>query len=237
MAKITKQPGIGALYTFTEYFYSLFMTNFYFLLCNILFILALFTFDIRTETLIVYTIAAIPIGPSLAALFACMGKLIRDKEITPTPCFFNAYRENFKASMKLWSVVLLTLFLLLVDVNLSSNSSRLTVIRPVLIGLIFLVSIVSIRAFSILSRFEMNLKDLIAVSIYYFAKKLPKTIISILVVVGIFYFSLYVFNYALLFSFSLSCFIIMFNDKAMFAELEDKQSDQTDSSDETDSIL
>lgn len=212
----------GLVYNVTNYIYWLFLCNFYFLLCNILFIFVFFTTDTKLENLLIYTISLIPFGPAATALCASMGKIARDKDINPTSYFFKSYKDNFWQSIKLWSVELFVLFILAVDMQYFSINSSLSLFIPLLLGLAIFVLIIGLYIFPILSRFSMRSRDILKISIYYLYRKIHITILNACVVVASLFLMEKLSSYYLLFSASLSCFLIMLNLKPVLTEMEER---------------
>lgn len=118
---------------------------FYFLILNILFIVSnitLFTFlfGIGISSIGMYYplffLCLLPLGPSLCAMFYCMDKLIKNKDIYPFKEYIKAYKKNFLSSITISFVQLGILFMLTTNLKFFSDKNlALTCI----FGVIFLV--------------------------------------------------------------------------------------------------
>lgn len=180
------------LYDTLNYIYYLIGLNICFLLSNILFIIAIFIVKLEFQNTIFFIGALIPTGPSITALFSVIGKFIREKDISPFKDYIEAYKVNFRDSMKIWSIQLILITIVVIDVRLmivSKNVILVTLFKP-LIFISGLAVSISIYLYAILSRFKLKMKDLIKVSVIYTFKKLPLSIISLFVLLGAIWFAL-----------------------------------------------
>ncbi|MGL4911638.1 MAG: YesL family protein [Romboutsia sp.] len=178
------------LYDTLNYVYYLLGVNICFILSNILFIIALSIIKLEFQNTLIFIISLIPTGPSITALFSVIGKFIREGDISPFKDYFKSYKLNFKQSMKIWVIQLLIIVVMVIDIRymiISKNFVLLALFKPLLFigGIIFSISI---YLYAILSRFELKTKDLIKLSVIYTFKKLPLSIINILLVLGLVYF-------------------------------------------------
>lgn len=202
---VTDKP----LYIITKYIYYFFITNFYFVVCNILFFIVFILVDFVYENILLYYITLIPMGPSITALLSTMGKLAREKEVSPTSNYFKAYKANFLSTMKYWLIQLTIIFILLIDFNYSTNHSN--ILSPVFLILLIVSLFIMLYAFPIISRFEVKLKNLFIISIYSNFKYFKTTLInaSTLIAFGFIFFTFP--SVSFLFASSLIGFFIMFN--------------------------
>jgi len=215
---MTEKP----LFIIANHIYVIFLTNIYFIASNVLF-LFLYTFvEIRSAGILILFITLLPIGPSIGALLYSMGKLVREKEISPTRDFFQGYKKNFKISLLFWLAQLLMLTVLIT--NLHQNELELHAILAIFFFiLIFFLFLVSCYGFAILSRFEMKLKDLYVLSIYYIFKYWKRTLLNLFG--GIFALLLYI-QFPVISIFFLASgigWMLMSNLKSVLAGLEEGQ--------------
>jgi len=197
------------VYTIMKYLYYFLITNFYFVLCNILFFSAFYLVDFTFENILLFFVTLIPMGPSVTALFSTMGKLVRHKEINPTSEYFKAYKSNFLITMKYWTIQLTIIIILLIDVYYSTSNDN--ILSPFFLILLLICLFVMLYAFPIISRFEVNIKNLFIISIYSNFKFPKATLLNIssLIAFGIIYISLP--SISSLFSISLLAYFIMYN--------------------------
>ncbi|MBZ9606805.1 DUF624 domain-containing protein [Clostridium estertheticum] len=226
MANLKRKFCEGPIYTITNYIFWFFLGNLYFLLLNIplLFILiALFSNDSNTIPqgfISIILICCIPIGPAATALLSVMGKLIREKDINITKDFFKAYKVNFFQSLFFWSLEIIILSILFIDIKLVISSSYpkfLTVFIFIVVAFIFSMSL---YVFPIISRFYLSTKDILKTAAYYTIRKFHITILnlaSFLVVILIFF---KVSTFILVFISSIICYLIMFYQQKILSEIE-----------------
>lgn len=206
------------IYTIPNYIYSFLLTNIYFLLSNILFIIVYLFMYLTPETTLFLFISLIPLGPSIGALLYSMGKLVREKEISPTKDYFTGYTKNFKLSFIFGLIQLIFIFVLMINSYIMGEQSILSTFYLVLMALVL---IIGCYGFPILSRFDIAFKNLYLVSIYSVFKYWKRTLINI---VGI-ALSLWLYIvYPVLSIFLLTSglgFLLMFNLKNILKQLED----------------
>ncbi|WP_160692194.1 DUF624 domain-containing protein [Clostridium sp. C2-6-12] len=218
------------LYSISNYVIAFVLSSAYTTICNTLLILfAIFT-AISPDIFSVFLcfIALIPLGPSLGALYSTTGKIIREKDIYFSSYFWNTYKTNFLSNIKLWMTELILITILFIDFQYFYLNSPGNGIYMIFIALIVISIIVGFYAFAINSRFELKLKDLIVLSLYYTIKKFPVTILKVAVIILSYYVLRYVSIVLLSFIPTVICIIFYFYDKAIFAELENKFLSNTD---------
>ncbi|WP_241426053.1 DUF624 domain-containing protein [Clostridium beijerinckii] len=193
-------------------------------ICNILLILFLILTALSPNnfSLSLLFICLIPLGPSLGALYSTIGKIIRERDIYFSSIFWNSYRKNFLSNIRLWLTELIIITIFFIDfkyfyVNMPQSGIH------VVIALLMAISIViGIYAFSINSRFEIKLKDLLILSLYFMMKKFPTTILKIVVLVLMYYLLKSVSIICLIFVPGIICTIFAYYDKDIFQEVENK---------------
>ncbi|KRG08894.1 YesL family protein [Lederbergia galactosidilytica] len=219
MAKpVTDRPA----YIMMKYLYNFFMTNLYFILCNLLFFIVFYLADFVFENILLFYITLIPMGPAITAVLSTMGKLVREKDIQVTRDFFKAYTLNFWPTMKYWFIQLTILLILAIDIGYSTNHSN--IFSPVFFILMIVCVFIMIYAFPIISRFEVKLKNLFIVSIYSNFKYFKATLLNI-TSIGAFVIIYWNFpSISFLFSISLIGYFVMLNLQQPLKDLEMKMS-------------
>lgn len=214
--------GEGVLFGVTNHIYALFMTNIYFVLSNIICLFFFMTLEPAFSNITIYFLALMPTGPTISALFYSIGKLIREKELSPLNDFFHGYKINFKDTMKFWLPLLVVLYILIVDLhyfnsNLSTINNVLSVVF--LIGII-LIMIISINAFLISAGYKFRLKDIWKLSVYYSFMKVKITLGNISIVIITLFLLSVTSNFLILFIASLLCYAFMINSKGLFEDIQ-----------------
>lgn len=214
-----KQSTDTLFYKITQYIYYFFSLNFFFLLCNSLFLFALLTIPLSISNILVFALALIPTGASITGLFYTMGKLNRDKSISPAIDFFKSYKTNFKQSTLYWLLFLLISVILVVDILFVIERGWL--VLTVISLVIFLIVILSaIYAFTLLSRFEVTFRNLVLFSVYLVFKYKRTTLSHALYIFAFSLIGYGFFRYALFFIFSVSAFYFMRNNEGIMEKLK-----------------
>ncbi|SER51233.1 Uncharacterized membrane protein YesL [Gracilibacillus ureilyticus] len=222
---VTERP----LYIAIQYIYYFLMTNIHFMLANLLFVLSFIIFELTLANMIIFYFALIPAGPALAALYAVMGKLTREKEISPAKDFWNYYRKNFFISIKYWLLKWTILAMLLID--LQYTNAQLKWLTPVIVILLVIFLLIMLYAFPVLTRFEVKVKNLWLVSIYSNFKFFKTTLINLSTFVSLFIIYMFAPGIAIWFCMSIAAFFIMFNMRKPLETME-KELANPSSSDE-----
>ncbi|BCZ45134.1 hypothetical protein psyc5s11_12010 [Clostridium gelidum] len=212
------------IYTISNYIINFFLSSVYLSICNILLILFfIFTaIDPRNFSLLLLFICLIPLGPSLGALYSTIGKIIREKDIYFSSYFWSSYKNNFVSYLKLWLIEIILLTILFIDFQYFYLNMPEKGIHIIFVVLIIISLVIGFYTFPINSRFEIKLKDLFIISIYYMIKKFPTTILKIAVIILIYYLSNKISIIFLIFIPNIICFIFFYYDKSIFTELETK---------------
>lgn len=212
------------IYTIPNYILGLIQSSFYFGICNILLILFFIITNLFPDqfNILLFVICLIPLGPSLGALYPTISKIIREKDIYFASYFWRYYKSNFRSYLKLWSVHLGLITLFSIDFEYFYINSPETNLHIIFVVLLILSVLINLYSFSINSRFELKLKDLFVLSIYYMIKKFPITILKVSVIFFAYYLSNNISILLLFFMPSIICYIFFYYDKKIFEEIENR---------------
>ena len=131
-------------------------------------------------------IPIITIGPALAAKYDVAMRIVRKEEPTIFRPFFRAFKNNFKQSIIIWSVLLVACFLLFIDWNWIfqngiGNVSPFYLMAAIITTLI--VSFIIMTIFPIIARFQVTIREAFKTSVLfsmvYFLGLLSVSIISV----------------------------------------------------------
>lgn len=212
------------IFTAFNYIAWFVLANLYFLASNILFIgyNIIFRIHMSANISLLFFITLIPMGPSLTALCASMGKIIREKDINITSYYIKSYKINFKQSLQVWCIELGILFISYINLNLSTNGGVLSQFTILFISICVFVMVMGIFIFPIISRFDFKTIDVIKIAFIYSIKKIHITVINMIVLlIGVFFIYILPGVVFLCLS-SLICFVIMFNNKGIISEIENE---------------
>ncbi|MEH6992160.1 DUF624 domain-containing protein [Neobacillus drentensis] len=214
--------GEGILFGVTNHIYALFMTNIYFVLSNIICLFFFMTLEPAFSNITIYFLALIPTGPAITALFYSIGKLIREKELSPLHDFIHGYKINFKDTMKFWLPLLLVLYILIVDLQyFNSTPSTINNVLSVIFAIgIILTMVISMNVFLIIAGYKFRFKDLWKLSVYYSFMKVKITFGNISIVIITLFLISVTTNFLLLFIASLICYAFMLNSKGLLEDIQ-----------------
>jgi uncharacterized membrane protein YesL len=214
--------GEGLLFGVTNHIYALFMTNIYFVLSNIICLFFFMTLEPTFSNISIYFLALIPTGPAITALFYSIGKLIREKELSPLHDFIHGYRINFKDTMKYWLPLLLVLYILIVDLQYFNSTPSIinSVLSIVFLIGIILTIVISMSAFLIIAGFKFRFKDLWKLSVYYSFIKVKITFGNISIVIITLFLISVTSKFLLLFIASLICYAFLLNSKGLLEDIQ-----------------
>jgi len=218
-----REFGQGTLFTFTNYVYWLFLTNFYFILTNVIFIFFFMTLVPTFSNIIIYFLALIPSGPAITALCYSMDKLVRTKELSPTRDFFYGYKTNIKGTFSVWLVILIVYFILLIDLQYFRNSP--TEMGQILSIVIFVLSlmwtIISLNAMIINSKFKFRIRDLFKLAVYYSFRKFKSTIGGVLILFIFGFLTTVTTDFLVIFVSSLIGYFMMLNSREILLDIQE----------------
>src|SRR5699024_6327359 len=120
--------------------YLFMVVIFYVVFLNIFFLFFYFTLVPVFSNIIIYFLALIPTGPSIAALYYSISKIIHEKDLSPTKDFFYGYKINFKDALKLWLPLLAIIFILILDIQYFNAEQ--TVMNQIQGGIILVILLV-----------------------------------------------------------------------------------------------
>ncbi|WP_251549787.1 YesL family protein [Neobacillus muris] len=220
--KQTNMFGEGKFFGIANLIYGLLMTNIYFVFSNILFLFFFMALQPSISNLTIYFLALIPTGPAISALFYSLGKLIREKELSPLRDFFYGYKINFKDTLKFWLPFLAVLFILLVDLHYFNSKGS---ILYLILSVVFLVAIIvllvlTLNAFLINAGFVFRTKDLWKLSVYYSFKKRKVTFGNIGIVIITLFLSAVTTDFLVVLAASLIGYVFLVNSKDLLEDIQ-----------------
>ena len=220
MRQFTDKP----IYAIGNYVYSFFTVNLLFILFNPLFFFLYLFVPLETSHSLVVFVSMITMGPAFGAVFYAMGKLMREKEISPVADFWRGYRMNFSLSIKYWLAQLVVLFILFTNTYYIWGTGQFSVFFLFFIVLMVAMLSINLYAFPILSRFEMTPKNLWIYATLYVFKYWRLTLFNLTTLVA---FYLIYFQFPVLgslFLISLTAYFILYNGRKVWEQMEeDKQ--------------
>ena len=220
--------GEGPIFTITNYIIWLFLGNLYFFILNLPLLYAIIVIISSGSNRFpegfgtIFALCCIPIGPAATALFSVMGKLVREKEVNITKDFFKAYKTNFLQSIFLGSMGILIIILILFDIKIIILYRYPSFIITILYAVIIFIAILGLYAFPLISRFYLKSKDVLKLSVYYAVIKIHITILNVCSFVIVGFIFLKTTSFIVLFISSIICYLIMFYEKNIIIEMEEK---------------
>jgi len=193
------------------------------MLSNIPFLYITFFTNVDFGTLGLILLSLIPTGPALGAVFYTMGKLEREKEISPLADYIKGYKQNFRVALLYWIPQLLLLFIFFNNYYYITRTGNFSVFILLNVCLIIFVLALNLYAFPILVRFEMTLKNLWIISCLYFFKHWKSTFLNMTTLLS---FAIIYFQFpfiTLLFLASILPYFVMRNLRKLLEEMESKK--------------
>ncbi|MCI9069141.1 DUF624 domain-containing protein [Clostridium sp.] len=216
--------NIQKILNFFNYVFYFFVLNLVFLFFNIPLLSFIFLIGISNiETCLpLFLITLIPFGPSITMLIYCMGKLIKNKDLDLVSDIKLSLKLNFRQAFFVWSLELLIIFIL--NVNIKFFSKYSVILSGIFLLISLMILFISPYIYVLISRFSMNTKDIVKNSIIL---TFTRPIISIANILSII-FTLILFEISpgttFLFIGSILAFLISYCNKFLLSELENKAS-------------
>jgi len=220
-----KEFGEGTIYTIVNYIWWFLLGSFYFAVTNIMFIITWFGTSAQQvpQFNVITIISLLPAGPALVALLSAMGKLVREKDIDMTKEFFKAYKKSFFEALFYWSIFIVALSILYVDIILVNTKMEIGVVKIFLLAMMFLIISMMFYVFPIITRFYFKIRDVLRISFYMSIKKINATILNWACLIGISYVYIKTSNPVLfIFFWSILAYLIMLNEKSILEQVEEK---------------
>jgi len=138
---------------------------------------------------ILLCIPIITIGPATTALYYTSVKVLRGERGYIMGEFFRSFKLNFKRAAIIGLILTVAAAILALDIfaamnHYLDNAKVNSILYGVYIALAILVLSISIYIFPLLSRFDMNIKQLFKASAFMALRHLPSTICMVVVFVG-----------------------------------------------------
>lgn len=106
-----------------------------------------------------FVIAMLPVGPALSAAIYGLRAWSLSPDLSPARALWRGYKLNFRDTMKWWTVVVAVSTVLLVNVAFADAVAFGSVLRPVGIVLLVLISVWSAHVLIIASLFSFRSRD------------------------------------------------------------------------------
>lgn len=224
-----REYGEGTIFTISNYFFVFLLGNLYFWLMNIPYIIVAFNMSLsgNIDINVILIMSMIPMGPAFTALLGVMGKLIREGDVNITKDFFKAYKINLFDSLFFWTLGLVILFILKIDILLISINSYLYFLKVLIECISYIIIALAFYVFPLISRFHLRKKDIIRISFEYLIKKIYIALLSFTVIYILFKIPNKEFQVLIiLFSISIAAYVIMFLQNGVLREIEDRISNK-----------
>lgn len=216
-----REFGEGPIFTITNYLWWFFLANVYFVICSAFLIITCIAYQFSYDNILVFVLPCILEGPALTALFSVMGKLVREKDLDVTKNFFKAYKLNFIQSIIISAIQVIIATILIIDIRFLKVTAYGPFILPIIYILFVLNIVLAFYTFPIISRFYLKTMDIFKVGFFYSVRKFPITLSNISILI-LSFIIMYYLPFSILFITSLIAYGIMFNEKKIIQELEEK---------------
>ncbi|MBE5965472.1 MAG: DUF624 domain-containing protein [Lachnospiraceae bacterium] len=210
------------LMSFFDYVYYFFVLNILFQLSNIPFLGFYFLVGISSigEYLPLFLLCLLPMAPSLCALFHCMNKLVKNKDIYPFREYFKGYRMNFMQSAAMGVIQLMAVFMLCTSIKYFVHVPKVAIFTVTFILVLAVIILMTPFLYLFISRYIMKNIQIIKNA---FAIVIGKPLYALANAV-IFLFMLVLFEVmagtTFLFMGSIYSFLIVITNRKLFSKLE-----------------
>lgn len=164
-----------------------------------------------------FIVCLLPMGPALCALFSCMNRLIRDKEIRWIKDFLREYKRNFIPSILTAIVQGIIIFILATNIRFFTHT--MPIFAYVFISLFILVLLSMPVAYLLIMKFEMTPYQLLKATVTVTFAKPACTIgnaAAFLLMIILFGFSA---GTTILFVSSVYAFLVVFMNQKILKDL------------------
>jgi uncharacterized membrane protein YesL len=219
---MNKAFDMEKIISFFNYIYYFFILNLLFLLSNLPFLGFFFLVGISRigEYLPLFLVCLLPMGPSLCALFYCMNKLIKNKDLYPVRSYFKGYFNNFKQAAVIAAMQAGCAFIICASMRFFKEIPGFSAFSIILFIQLALLLLVTPFLYLLISRYQMKIIEIIKASAVIVIGK-PLYAIGNAV---IFLFVLMLFEMiagtTFLFIGSAYAFLIALTNKTLFSKLE-----------------
>ena len=135
---------------------------------------------------ILFSLPVLTLGAATTAAYSC-GRSLLAEEGQLTRVFMSSFRTNLRKSTILWLMVLTAGIVLSADLyfftQIDADWSKVMVVVTLIFS--FLLMVMAIYMFSMLSRFQGSLKELAGVSFVLSIKALPGTVLLVVVFLSV----------------------------------------------------
>ena len=157
---------------------------------------AQFSYDVFVAALMWAWIFGIPcsaiLGPACTAMHYVLLKMVRDEDSYVTKSFFKSFKENFKQGIVLQLIKFIVGGMLVLDYFILSRNGGFY--RYVVFAMFFILYIVGLYIFPLLSKFEntnvKTIKNAFMVAVIALPRSLAMAVISILPIILAYFFDL-----------------------------------------------
>lgn len=132
---------------------------------------------------IISCIPIITIGTSITSMYYVALKMVRDENSSVIKLFIKSFKENFKISTIVWTLMIVVLSVLFIDFKIiglisSKGLSLILRVSSIMISIMFIFLFTYV--FPIIAKFENSIKNTIINSILISVQNLPFTIIMVI---------------------------------------------------------
>lgn len=132
---------------------------------------------------IISCIPIITIGTSITSMYYVTLKMVRDENSSVIKLFIKSFKENFKISTIVWTLMIVVFSVLFIDFKIiglisSKGLSLILRVSSIMISIMFIFLFTYV--FPIIAKFENSIKNTIINSILISVQNLPFTIIMVI---------------------------------------------------------
>ncbi|EKN65212.1 hypothetical protein BABA_21246 [Neobacillus bataviensis LMG 21833] len=216
----------GKLFKVMNYLYWMFMSSALFLVSNILLVFSLYAVVVASQDIpfsiyhvIWIGIVAVPLGPSLAGMYTVMNKLVQTQEVSVINDYFKGYRQHFKQSITVSSILFLFYILAVVNYAIIQQSETMGFLLLPLLIVLSLLMCISLYAFPFVSLKKSKTKEIFKLSLYFSIKEFKLTFMMLVAAAIFVYLMLLIPTITLFLLPGIYCFVSSFLLKNVYDKI------------------
>ena len=134
-----------------------------------------------------FSLPLFTVGAATSALFYVTTRRIANREGYVTQDFWIAFKANFRKATVIWIMLVLLAFLLVFNLlNIGAVGNLRVIIFPVQIIILVQTVFMTVYIFPMLSRFDMDIKQVLKSSFFMANRHLPTSLTCVVLLFGVF---------------------------------------------------
>jgi uncharacterized membrane protein YesL len=169
-------------------------------------------------------------GAAFTAMHYVCLKIVRDEECYITKDYFKSFKQNFRQATVIWLIMLALFAVYGADFYLIYTKAVEfpTWMNSLFLGVVILTFLVIIMVFPVLAKFDDSLKQILKISALAAVAQLPKTVLSLIVIVAPFVLGIYIYQIipvVILLGLAVPAFVCALMYNKLFLKIEERHAE------------